>query len=281
MAWEPVVAESTYETIVIGSWKEFQEAVTGPAFRAWAFRGQSDAGWQLFSTLSRYLRGFRVHPDAWPVVEERTLRIFRRKSHLFLEHLPAEGDSFEWLALMQHHGAPTRLLDFTWSPYVAIFFALEKATTDAAVWAIFPPDLSKQMVRTVRASQKDGPDEVGPWVPGNYEKHFLPNKERIVSIGEPHRMNQRLIAQSGTLLMPGLLNEPVEEIAPSHSVKKLKLLTHHLRREAMLDLYRMNVNNASLFPGLDGLSRSLAYELEYHWAFDPLTMEKYKGFSLD
>ena len=39
---------------------------------------------------------------------------------------------------MQHHGAPTRLIDFTWSPYVAAFFALERATGDAAVWAVNP-----------------------------------------------------------------------------------------------------------------------------------------------
>jgi hypothetical protein len=43
----------------------------------------------------------------------------------------------------------------------------------------------------------------------------------------------------------------------------------------------MNINSASLFPGLDGLARSLAYELEHHWAFDPKTTRKHKGFSSD
>jgi len=39
---------------------------------------------------------------------------------------------------MQHHGAPTRLIDFTWSPYVAAFFALERTLADGVVWAINP-----------------------------------------------------------------------------------------------------------------------------------------------
>ena len=53
------------------------------------------------------------------------------------------------------------------------------------------------------------------------------------------------------------------------------------RDEAMAELYLMNINSASLFPGLDGLARSLAYELEHHWAFDPKTTRKRKGFSSD
>jgi hypothetical protein len=51
---------------------------------------------------------------------------------------PEPDDDFQWLALMQHHGAPTRLIDFTWSPYVAAFFALERTLTDGVVWAMNP-----------------------------------------------------------------------------------------------------------------------------------------------
>jgi hypothetical protein len=45
----------------------------------------------------------------------------------------------------------------------------------------------------------------------------------------------------------------------------------------MHELYRMNITQATLFPDLDGLARSLAYELEYHWAFDPRTMNSRRG----
>jgi hypothetical protein len=69
------------------------------------------------------------------------LRIFQKKAHLFLTHIPERSDTFQWLALMQHHGAPTRLLDFTWSRHVAAFFALERTTKRAAVWAVNPKRL--------------------------------------------------------------------------------------------------------------------------------------------
>ena len=48
----------------------------------------------------------------------------------------------------------------------------------------------------------------------------------------------------------------------------------------MRELYNMNISNATLFPGLDGLARSLAYELEFHWAFDPITMDVFTNFSI-
>jgi hypothetical protein len=263
------------------SWEDFRTTVSGREYKSWAFRGQSDAKWPLFSSLSRYLKTFGVHKNAWRRQEARILRIFKRKAHLLLQRLPLADDAFEWLALMQHYGAPTRLLDFSWSPFVAAFFALEHATEDAAVWAVFPPGLNKRPNRTLRPSQKITGDEIGPWVEGAYEKHFLPNKLRMAVIGEPHNMNQRLLAQGGTFVMPGVLHEPIEAIVPPDSVVKFVLAADQMRDAAMAELYAMNINNSTLFPGLEGLARSLAYELEHHWAFNPKTMNVRPGYKLD
>ena len=49
----------------------------------------------------------------------------------------------------------------------------------------------------------------------------------------------------------------------------------------MAALYSMNISNATLFPELDGLARSLAYELEFHWAFDPTTMQTQPGYTVE
>lgn len=264
--------------ILIGSWKDlianFSE-LTGH----WAFRGQADAGWALDSTLRRRLALAKINQDLWPEQEARVLRIFKRKANLFLDHIPDDDDSFRWLALMQHHGAPTRLLDFTWSPYVAAFFALENATRDAAIWAIRPRALAAEISLVINGRrQKKDPEDIGPWNRGNYEKYFLQNEHSFVIYGEPQQMNQRLTAQSGTFVVPGTLADPVDKILmklyePNQAWKKLVLRTEKLRSAVMYELYSMNITNYTLFPGLDGLARSLSYELEYSWRIDPVTKE--------
>ena len=269
----------------IQGWQDFYEIVAGSEYRNWAFRGQSDAEWPLYSSLSRYLKQYGIHQEAWADQEERIGRIFRRKAHLYLDHVPDQSDAFQWLALMQHHGAPTRLLDFTWSPFVAAFFALERATKDAAVWSVFVPAIWRRVGNLKFPRNKKLLSSGGPNLrnPGAYEEFYLRNKVPFVSSGEPLVMNKRLIAQSGTFVVPGVLGQPVEEILAGYpetqtAVVKFVLKTESLRNEAMLALYNMNLTNATLFPDLDGLARSMAYELEFHWAYNPKTMAKNPGY---
>ena len=266
----------------INTWQDYLETATGPKYKNWAFRGQANAEWSLYSSLSRYLHDFGIHPQAWAEQEERILRIFKRKAHLYLEHVPDRDDEFQWLALMQHHGAPTRLTDFTWSPFVAIFFALERATKDAAVWAISPPQIWRTTHKISNPRRSVSTADLNMRTPGNFRTYFLGNDVPFVVYGEPVIMNKRLIAQSGTFVVPGTLDQPIESILASHpypadTVVKF-VLSANMRHEAMEALYSMNLTNATLFPDLDGLARSMAFELEYHWAFNPITMQKYPEY---
>src|SRR5437870_10888267 len=127
--------DTPYKVITLNSWEEYLSIISNSPYQDWAFRGQRDASAPLFSALSRYFMSFRVDPRAWPEQEERILRIFKRKAIHFLDVVPDREDDFEWLALMQDHGAPTRLLDFSWSPYVAAFFALHNTTKEGVIWA--------------------------------------------------------------------------------------------------------------------------------------------------
>jgi hypothetical protein len=267
----------------VTSWRQFEELIRDPVYRGWAFRGQRDARMPLLTAIARYLQYAGVHPDAWPGQEERILRIFQRKAHLFLTHIPPEDDSFQWLGLMQHHGAPTRLLDLTWSPYVAAFFALERGEELAAVWAFNAAKINGPDTVVVAGGCEVDLRPIGTWMHGSYERHFLRNETPFVVIGEPRVMNHRLVAQSGTFLIPGVLDRPVDQILSDYRTGdrlfiKFELETAAMRSDAMRSLYAMNMTYATLFPDLDGLARSLAYELEFHWAFDPRNMQPFAGF---
>lgn len=271
-------------TISITSWGDYRKLVRSSEFRGWAFRGQSDAAWPVASSLARYLKDFEVHQDAWAFQEKRALRIFQRKAQLYLSSVPDAQDSFQWLAMMQHHGAPTRLIDFTWSPFIAAYFALSQSKTEAAaVWGIFPPNIDHSSRQAIANGQII--DAKSHWMrkPGIYEKHFLPGTMPLVVIGEPEVMNERLTVQSGTFAIPGVLDQSLDSLLskypnPGETIVKFELDTNKLRKDAMEDLYNSNIREVTLFPGLDGFARSLAFELEFHWAFDPKTMDKVKGF---
>ncbi|MEM9324412.1 MAG: FRG domain-containing protein [Bacteroidota bacterium] len=270
--------------LTIKTWNQFKDIVAGDEYRSWAFRGQADARWNLEPTLSRYLKNYKVNPSVWSKQELRIYRIFRRKAHQFLDHLPKEEDAFEWLATMQHHGAPTRLLDFTWSPYVAAFFALEQATETSAIWAIYPPVVRReQEFPSFPDLEGNIHDQVGPWRLGNYQKYFVGNEHDFITQGEPYRMNRRLVAQSGTFVIISNIHHSIEEIVGNKKrlgkgIVKFELDTAKIRHELLRRLYNMNITNATLFPDLDGLARSMALEYELHWAYDPKTGEDYDDY---
>ena len=104
----------------------------------WAFRGQRDSKWALSTSIERASNG-KLEPE---VVEKLLIRGFRQKAHHYLPAGRQPGNMFEWLAMMQHAGVPTALLDWTRSPYVAAYFAFENLDNaedvngHCAVWAI-------------------------------------------------------------------------------------------------------------------------------------------------
>ena len=278
---KPATRKRKHREIRVRSWSEFVALATGPEFRNWAFRGHMHHGWPLSSTLARHLKDHGIDESVWAHQEERILRVFRRKALHFVEQLPEPRDAFRWLALMQHHGAPTRLLDLTRSPYVAAFFALERATENAAVWALHAAAIECETWNLME--ERGLPRGFSPRQPGHIEDSLLPRQADLVFIGEPTEMNRRLIAQSGTFALQGALNKSIDDSLATYPpwreyAVKLVLSTDKIRHEAMRELYNMNLTPATLFPDLDGLARSLAYELEFHWAFDPRTGKLHDGF---
>jgi len=146
----PLVHRRNFEKFVgivaVDTWKQFQDLVSARFFdKQWVFRGQSQYDWRLETSLERAVVRYREgEPDgSYPVshpnkFEPQLLQGFQRRANHYMSDVPAHGERLEWLALMQHYGVPTRLLDWTISPYVALYFALEKSVlnSDCAIWVV-------------------------------------------------------------------------------------------------------------------------------------------------
>ena len=120
----------------IKTWDELHSWILGALKTWWLFRGQAEYRWNLSPKIARNYNKLRS-PTLVPIAfESSLLGIFKRQVRTILDIVPDDSDILGWLALMQHYGAPTRLLDWTYSPYIALYFAIESLdeTKDESAW---------------------------------------------------------------------------------------------------------------------------------------------------
>src|SRR4051794_33492720 len=118
---KPPEYDTEFHREELTSWDQIQShSVPG-----WYYRGHEKITHGLTTLLERCCQLENVEKPLR--FELALIRAFRRAYHHYDHYVPDFDHKVEWMALMQHHGAPTRLLDFTYSIYVAAFFAFEKA----------------------------------------------------------------------------------------------------------------------------------------------------------
>jgi hypothetical protein len=240
----------------------------------WIFRGQRESAWGLQSSFEREMASFGIDLGEAPRIERGCLRRFKRQCHLYISNPPEEEDTLEWLALMQHYGAPTRLLDWTYSFFVALYFAIESAgQSECAVWALN----TDWMVHPAASILEGDLEAFERWKrdPGivqrdTFTKLFM-GKPPMALVGAvtPRRLNERLVIQQGIFLCPGdvsktfadnliaLLSKTSRSQAKANFIKITVNADLNTRKDILLSLQRMNMNHATLFPGLVGFAQSL------------------------
>lgn len=266
---EVVRMTGRFELDVVKNWQHFVEIVhmydMGPPHQPiFLFRGHADSNWPLVPSLIRMARRSDLKSEHVSALENHLLQEFMKQAHLHLtpQTIPDKGDLLSWWTLMQHHHAPTRLLDWTYSPFVALYFACEQLDQlEGAVWMVASRRISDLMVEkfpdcaghATKARQKQyyqspsGPD-------------FLEFIERntqtaqMVAQQTMHSVSPAPLADHGELVRSVLSGK---ESGAGNPFRKL-IIPPQQKIEFLRTLRFMNVTSNALFPGVDGLGRSIA-----------------------
>ena len=253
------------EEIRLSSWAELQEELFADAWQpelrrfrsAFAYRGRNDVAEDLSTSLLR-LGG---DPGS---VEGHLLRNFRR----YAQREDVSFDSvWNWLALAQHHGLPTRLLDWTYSPYVALHFAtasLELFDRDGVVWLLDYVRAQEQAPARVRDVLRDQEMNVftaellDEAAGGLGDLEGLAADDYVVFL-EPPSLNERIVNQYALFSLMSRPQARLDEWLGSRPELARRLVVPaELKWEVRDKLDQANITERVLFPGLDGLSRWLA-----------------------
>ena len=270
-----------YKIIEITTWKELQkelikyDPLSNNQNNFWCFRGQDNSEWNISSTLERAeLHGY----------ENQLLSEFKRYAHLYTDISKTET-TIEWFSLMQHHGAPTRLTDWSKSPYVALFFALNNSEINSAYSSLYALD-TYPFKFYLRKKYSD----LTEYSFFNDETFFVHNRleesdfQQIFSMKwdeqskfepfviplEPYHSHSRLSVQQGIFLCQtqlynrGIevqfeenLNSALNNLDRDEDAFIKYLIPKSLKPRIISELNYMNINHMTLFPGLDGLSRHI------------------------
>ncbi len=189
------------------------------------YRGVKQTTYELIPKLGRMeIIGGNVFRT-----EKILLKLFKDYSRPYLKHIPQ--NDLEWLALAQHHGLPTRLLDWTRNPLVAAYFAVhEEFDGDSLIYCY-----RKAMI--INVFEGESPFEI----------------KRFGFIFPAHLTN-RITAQAGLFSIHHIPNEALM----NNNVLKI-VITKNFRGKMKKQLSRFGINHSTIFPDLDGLSTYLTW----------------------
>jgi hypothetical protein len=219
------------------SWETFKSGFSERLFGDGAFqrgrflfRGQSDPAWKLTSTFDRM---FAAQPKARRLeIAAELLSTFKRSLEGFVIPNEARNDDSTLLALGQHYGLPTRLLDWTESPYVGAFFAYNRTT----LWGARDQSISIWAL-----------DAINPIWSAHYGVEIID----VPSFG-----NQRIRNQAGKFTLARTPFLSLEEYVRAHADAGTALIKFLIpasdATKALADLDAMGIHHAIVYPEIEG-----------------------------
>jgi hypothetical protein len=196
-------------------------------------------------------------------VELGLLRNFRKYGH---GDMARQDSIWDWLALGQHHGLPTRLLDWTYSPLIALHFATDDPATfthDGMVWCINFVEANKRLPpRLRRILEREASDTFTVEMLSSFTtlgEFDAVGREPFVVFMEPPAVDRRILNQLALFSLMSSPSAQLDDWLRSHPTLCRRVrVPATLKWEIRDHLDQANINERVLFPGLDGLSRWLA-----------------------
>jgi len=234
---------------------------TGQPAKRFLFRGTTDATYKLVPTVGR--EDSRINPWKYNRGDEKTLlRAFKLLAKPYLEHEPA--NELEWLAVARHHKVPTRLLDWTTSFLIALFFAIENGGMRSV--EVITEDENGKVIKRKRKSI-----EVPPAVYVTHGVRYCnpastdPFRIRQLSFFTPPYISPHIAAQRSVLAIhPDPRNEPRYP-----NLRKLRIKPDICVRLKFI-LEGQGITHGSIFPTIDGLAQQL------QWAYKWNLLDQYR-----
>jgi hypothetical protein len=208
------------------------------------FRGQASEKWPLVPSLARKTKHLRA--------ESALVKRFMQNATPHLSAAPR--DEWEWIFLMQHHRAYTRLLDWSESPLAALYFAVsssQSATADGAVWCLNPIALNRAANLKFEFESEIpafGRDKVlNSYLPSVVDEN--PSELFPIAIVGP-RNTPRMAAQLGTFTINHRMHTPIEAIGTGAHVWRW-IIPAGSKKPILKELSRLSYTALTLFPELD------------------------------
>jgi hypothetical protein len=253
----------------INSVKEQRTAKGSTALNVsdWIYRGQANSNWKLLTTLERYLEDeLGINSQRYPVKKYLryinatvpALNTLSQKTHQRLNpEQIAEVDRYtlpnlEYLCFARHLGFPSPLLDWTFSYYVAAFFAFKEAkpNDDVAIYAF------KEWNGKPRSGWISDPlmDGIGPYIE-THERHYRQNSTYTICRSQND--------EPDNLIEFRRHEDAITSNPENHTLKKF-IIKSSERSIVLTKLFRMNINDYTLFGDEESLMRMLAFKERHH-----------------
>jgi len=230
--------EHGFKTYSVSSFKEFQDIILDiPIDQFTLYRGQG-IDKALLPKIARY------EVKDVETIEQEMLEDFKRRSTYLIDYHP--GNSWDWLALAQHHGMATRLLDWSENPLIALWFSMATKSDiiDAdytVVWGFKVP--SRDLV--ANTEQMDS------------------IKQGTIKVFKPDHITKRITAQFGWFTVHTANHEKhFVSFEQSHEYSKhlFKIkVNSNCFSECKKRLHNYGINSASMYPDIDGLAKHVEW----------------------